>query len=139
MKNFLKLIGISLFGGVVLLLVLKNIMNFTGNNAYVLLFNFDYIPLIKDLKPIWLFGYIFHFFTCIVSVIALFYVLQIWNWEEKIWPYILIYTIGGGSLFFLTALSKQPPAANDLMAWVYWTLAHAVFGWAVGSLIKRTM
>lgn len=137
MKHVLKLTTIGLFSGIILILILKIVMIFTGNTAYVLLFNFDYIPLVKDLTPVWLFGYVFHFLTCIVSVIALYYILKTWNWQRNIFPYILVYTMGGGVLFFLTSFSEQPPAANDVMAWIYWTFAHAVFGYVVGASIKK--
>lgn len=137
MKNVLKLTIIGLFAGFVLALALKIVIAITGNTAYVLLFNFDYIPVVKNLKPVWLFGYVFHYLTCIISVIALFYILKTWSWQKAIFPYILVYTIGGGALFFLTALSDQPPAVNDVMAWVYWTMAHALFGYVVGILVKK--
>ena len=135
--KLLKLTVIGMIAGFVLMLILKIVMFLTGNTAYVLLFNFDYIPVVSDLRPVWLFGQIFHYLTCIISVIALFYILKTWNKQHVIWFYILVYAIGGGALFFLTALSEQPPAANDIMAWVYWTFAHALFGYAVGALVKK--
>ncbi|GGW60975.1 hypothetical protein DFQ11_102609 [Winogradskyella epiphytica] len=137
MKQLLKLISIGLIAGIVLMLILKIVILLTGNTAYILLFNFDYIPILNALRPEWLFGYVFHFITCIVSVVALYHILKSFKLEERIRPYILVYTIGGGALFFLTALSDQPPAVNDLMAWVYWTFAHAVYGYVVGYLIKK--
>ena len=137
MKDFSKLTGIGLFAGTILILILKIVQELTGNTAYVLLFNFEYIPLIKDLEPVWLFGYIFHFITCTISVIALYFILKLKAWQSKILPYILVYTIGGGALFFLTALSNKPPEANDFMAWFYWTLGHSIFGYAVGVSIKK--
>ena len=139
MKKLLKLISIGIVAGIVLILILKVVLMLTGNTAYILLFNFDYVPILNALKPIWLFGYVFHFVTCIVSVIALFYILKNWNLEKKIWLYMLVYSVGGGALFFLTALSNQPPAANDFMAWTYWTFAHAVYGYVVGVLVKKWM
>jgi len=137
MKQFLKLSAISIIAGIVLILVLRVVLAFTGNTAYVLLFNFDYIPIIKDLKPVGFFGNLFHFVTCLVSVLALFAILKTWKIQYKLWPYILVYSVGGGALFFLTVLSEQPPASNDVMAWVYWTFAHAVFGYMVGDLIRK--
>ena len=121
------------------MLVLKIVLLFTGNTAYILLFNFDYIPVLNALEPVWLFGYIFHFVTCIVSVIALYYILKNWKIQKTIWPYVIVYSAGGGALFFLTALSEQPPASNDTVAWMYWTLAHAIFGYAVAALVKKWM
>lgn len=137
MKQLLKLTSIGLIAGFVLMMVLKLVMEFTNNTAYILLFNFDYIPIVKDLEPVWLFGQLFHYLTCIVSVIALFFILKTWTLQNTIWPYILVYSVGGGGLFFLTALSEQPPAANDVMAWIYWTIAHAIFGYVVGIMVKK--
>lgn len=137
MKQLLKLTTIGFIGGIVLILVLRIVLSLTGNPAYYLLFNFDYIPVLNKLRPIWLFGNIFHFLTCIISVIALYYILKPRGWHKLIFPYIVVYTVGGGGLFFLTALSEQPPAANDVMAWIYWTFDHAIFGYVAGALIKR--
>ena len=139
MKQFLKLTAIGIIAGEALILLLYFVLVLTGNTAYFLLFNFDYIPVINELRPVWLFGYVFHFLTCIISVLALYYILKLKGWEKLIAPYILVYSIGGGGLFFLTALSDQPPAADDLMAWIYWTLGHAGYGYVVGALVKRWM
>lgn len=76
MKQLMKLAIIAFIAGIVLMLFLKVIMILTGNTAYILLFNFDYIPVINDLRPIWLFGNVFHFLTCILSVVVLYYLLK---------------------------------------------------------------
>lgn len=137
MKAILKLTTIGLFAGLVLMLVLKLVMTLTGNTAYVLLFNFDYIPILNELKPVWLFGYLFHFLTCIFSAIGLFYILKTWKMQYVVWPYIVVYSLGGGALFFLTGLSPQPPASNDVWAWIFWTIGHAVFGYVIGLCVKK--
>lgn len=136
MKTVLSLGVIGAVAGLVLMAVLKLVLLLTGNTAYHLLFNFDYVPWINALKPVWLFGYVFHFVTCIISVIALYYILKIWGFQQKIAPYIVVYTLGGGALYFLTGLSPQLPEVNDTMAWVYWTVAHGVFGISVGGLVR---
>lgn len=137
MNKAIKLFSISILGGIILMVVLKIVMLLTGNTAYILLFNFDYVPLLKDLRPVWFFGYLFHFVTCTVSVFALFYILSATKYQKKIWPYVTVYTLGGGALFFLTALSPQPPAPTDLMAWIFWTLGHGIFGYTIGLSISK--
>ncbi|MBY0223226.1 hypothetical protein ABZ756_14555 [Mammaliicoccus sciuri] len=137
MRQFGKLIIIGTIAGIALALFLKVIQILIGNQAYVLLFNFDYVPVIQDWEPQLLVGYLFHFITCIVSAVALFYLLRIIQREYLISPYVLVYTVGGGILFSLTGLSEQPPAITDGAAWFYWTAAHAVFGLIVGGLIKN--
>lgn len=136
MKALTNLFTIGFIAGIVLLLFLKMVMLTTGNPAYFLLLNFDYVPVLKDLKPVWLMGYIFHFATCIISVIGLYVILKSFNKENFISLYVAFYTIGGGALFFLTALSDQPPASNDFYAWFFWTLAHLIYGYVVGVLIR---
>lgn len=136
-NTFAMLIIIGFVAGIVLIIPLKIVLLATGNTAYVLLFNFDYIPVINKLRPIWLFGYLFHFVTCIVSVVSLFYILRTWRLHRAVLPYVLVYTLGGGALFFLTALSDLPPSYTDFMAWLYWTIAHGIFGLTVGILVRR--
>ena len=136
LPTLFKLIVVGIISGVMLIIPLKLVYEVTGNTAYVLLFNFDYLPVLNKLKPVWLFGYIFHFVTCICSVIGLYYILKVRNLQYSIVRYILVYSIGGGALFFLTCLSNQPPAGDDTLAWFYWTGAHAIFGYTVGAIIK---
>jgi hypothetical protein len=132
----IQLILVGIIAGIILIIPLKIVYEVTGNTAYVLLFNFDYIPVLNKLKPVWLFGYIFHFVTCICSVIGLYYILKAWSLQYSLISYILVYTMGGGALFFLTCLSNQPPEGDDALAWLYWTSAHALFGCAVGFMIR---
>lgn len=139
LRTILKLSFIGFIAGVILILPLKILYILTGNTAYILLFNFDYIPVLNELKPVWLFGYIFHFVTCICSVIGLFYILKFLNRQFSVFYYVAVYTVGGGALFFLTCLSEQPPAGNDFTAWLSWTLAHAIFDFAVGILVKKIL
>lgn len=136
MKQFSRLVLIGVIAGIVLAISLKIVQVITGNQAYVLLFNFDYIPIIQDWEPQLAVGYLFHFITCIASAVVLFYLLRLIGSQYRILPYVLVYTIGGGILYSLTGLSEQPPELTDGMAWFYWTAAHALFGIIVGSLIK---
>ena len=96
-----KLIVVGIISAVILIIPLQIVYEVTGNTAYVLLFNFDYIPVLNKLKPVWLFGYIFHFVTCICSVIGLYYILKVRNLQYSVFSYSLVYSIGGGALFFL--------------------------------------
>lgn len=131
-----KLITIGTVAGAILAGIMQAIHWLTGNEAYLLLYNADYIPVLKNFDHFAAFGLVFHFTFCITSVVALFYILELFQQEYRIAPYILIYTCGAAILFFLTLFTEQPPAATDALAWVYWTAAHAVYGVTVGILIK---
>lgn len=137
MKQFLQLVGIGIAGGAVLAIIMQVIYSLTGNQANNMLYNVDYFPVIHVLNDTAWFGMVFHLVFCIVSVFGLFYVLKFIGWHYKMWPYIVVYTAGSGVLYFLTLLTDEPPAANDFMAWFYWTASHLVFSIVVAFMIIR--
>lgn len=132
-----KLSIIGIIAGILLAGCMKLIFLLTGNEAYQLLYNVDYIPLIKIYNDTAYFGVLFHYTFCIVSVIGLYYLLKFFRLHHKSWPYILVYTIGASVLFFLTLLTNQPPAANQFMSWFYWMASHLLYGITVGWLVKK--
>lgn len=136
MITLLKLIIIGFVAGAILAAVGKIIRITTGNKAEVLLYNMDYMPVIKRWSDKWITGIIFHYTTCIVSAVVLFYILIPFSWELNIWPYVLVYTAGSAALYFLSLLTDKPPASDSFSSWFYWTFSHAIFGFAVGFLIK---
>ncbi len=113
--TFFKLTLIEIAAGVILIIPLKILYKLTGNTAYILLFNFDYVPVLNQLRPIWLFGYIFHFTTCICSVIGLYYILKYLKKQLSLFDYIAVYTVGGRSTIFFTCLSVKPPEMISLL------------------------
>lgn len=135
MVTFLSLVIIGFIAGIILALIMKIICTNTGNKADVLLYNMDYMPVLKKWSDRWITGVVFHYVTCIASVVVLFYILNFFNLEVHIWPYIFVFTIGGGCLYFLSTLTSTPPAYNDVAAWFYWTLGHGIFGLVAGLLI----
>lgn len=137
MKQLLKLIFIGMFAGLILAGILILLHLWTNNPAYILLFNVDYIPLLKDLGPKPMIGIIFHFTFCIISVVGLFYILKMINQERQVLFYVIVYTSGSAILYFLTVLSTRPPFVTDLSAWIYWTIAHAIYGLIVGLFVKN--
>lgn len=137
MRKFLRLIGIGITSGIILAVLMQLVFALTGNEAYILLYNVDYFPLIHIFKGSASFGFAFHLVFCIASVVSLFYVLTFFEWQYSIWPYVAVYTAGSGALYFLTMLTEKPPAADDEMAWFFWTASHFVFSIAVGLMINR--
>jgi hypothetical protein len=136
MRNLLKLVAIGIIAGIVLAGFLKTIHLLTGNQAYILLFNMDYIPLLKMLPPLTINALIFHFLFCIISVVTLFHILKTVHLERHVSPYLIVYTGGAAMLFFLTALTEKPPDTTDVLAWFYWTIGHGIYSLTVGYLIK---
>ncbi|MDY0394521.1 hypothetical protein ACFSMW_07940 [Virgibacillus halophilus] len=136
MKQAVKLILIGLAAGAILAVFLKIIQTTTGNQAYDLLFETDYVPVLKQWHEVPGVGIAFHFLTCIMSVAVLFLLLKPFHLERRFLPYVLVYTIGGAFLYPLTALSARTPELADVAAWGLWTLGHALFSVTVGLLIK---
>lgn len=135
MKRIGKLIVIGILAGALLAGLLKLVYVATGNKAYTLLYNVDYIPILNRWESYPIVGITFHFVFCIASVVGLYFILRFVHLEKRILPYFLTYTAGSGILYFLTALSEKPPAANDMEAWIYWTLSHAAYSILVAELI----
>lgn len=136
MITFLSLILIGFISGTVLSLVMKVIRVITGSKADILLYNMDYMPVLRKWSNRWITGVIFHYVTCIGSFTVLFYLLIPLNFEFNIWPYVFVFTVGGGILYFLSTLTSTPPAYNDFEAWFYWTLGHGIFGLTGGLIIS---
>lgn len=136
MVTFLKLIIIGVASGLILAAVMKIIRKTTGNKAYILLYNMDYMPVIKRWSDKWITGVAFHFATCICSAVVLYHLLVPFGLELAVWPYIFVFTMGGGILYFLSALTEKPPSHNDFAAWFNWTFSHGIFGMSIGYLIS---
>ncbi|GAA3713918.1 hypothetical protein GCM10022378_00910 [Salinicoccus jeotgali] len=135
MITFLKLVLIGFISGVLLAAIMKTVRKVTGNKADILLYNMDYIPVLKQWSDKSITGILFHYATCISSAVVLYYILLPLGLESLVWPYVVVFTAGGGALYFLSALTETPPSKDDAAAWFYWTLGHAIFGFAVGGLI----
>ncbi|GKV54136.1 hypothetical protein NCCP2222_00830 [Sporosarcina sp. NCCP-2222] len=135
MKVISRLVIIGILAGVLLAGLLQLVYVATGNKAYTLLYNVDYIPILSKWESYPIIGISFHFVFCIASVVGLYFILSLVQLEKRILPYFLTYTAGSGILYFLTALSDKPPAANDAEAWLYWTLSHAAYSILVAELV----
>src|SRR5690625_459864 len=136
MKSFIKLIFTGLLGGTTLAGFLILVYIFPGHEAYYLLFNVDYLPVLKDLQPVSFFVISFHYIFSLVSIILLFYILKMMGWERRQLFYMVIYTGGSAVLFSLTAFSEAAPALTDLAGWSYWTFGHFIYSVVVGFMIK---
>lgn len=135
METFLLLILIGAVSGVVLAAIMKLVRIATGNKAEILLYNMDYIPVLKQWAHLRITGLIFHYLTCISSAVVLYYLLIPFQLEFAIWPYIFVFSLGGGILYFLSALTRTPPKHDDWISWFNWTACHSIFGFTVGVLI----
>lgn len=132
-----KLMGIGMVSGSLLAFFLKLIQLLTANRAYHLLFDVSYIPLLKKLKPVWLSGGIFHFGTCMGSIIVLYEVLSLFRMEKSIFSYLIVIGTGSAILFILTFFANDTPGITDFSAWIYWVLGHLLFALVTAILIQK--
>lgn len=137
MNRLVSFMMIGVIAGTILAGFLKVIQMLTGIQAYSLLFNMDYIPLLRRVDTVFGMGYLFHYTFCVVSVLGLYFILGIFQLEKNMIGYIVVYTIGSAVLYTLTGLSEKPPSISDYLAWSYWSFGHALFGIAVGFLIRK--
>lgn len=68
----IKLMVIGIIAGIILIIPLKVLYELTGNTAYILLFNFDYVPVLNQLRPVWFFGYIYIILSPVSVVSSVF-------------------------------------------------------------------
>lgn len=133
----IKLIAIGLTAGAVLAESLRFIHTISDIDAYNLLFNFDYIPVIgiHSNTSGWS-GMTFHYFTCVSSVLVSYHFFKIFKLEKKALPYVGLFFIGSAMLYFLTGLSPEPPVWNDWLAFSFFGLAHLLYAIIVVKLIR---
>lgn len=137
MNGVVKLALIGIGAGTVLAAVLILMYLLTGNTAFYLLFNVDYIPLLKNLQPRIVVEIMFHYVFCMASVVILYYLLRFVQLENRVIIYMIVYTGGSAILFYLTTFFSHKPFSTDVLAWIYWTVGHAIYSVIVGLSIKR--
>lgn len=139
MRNSILWSLIGMISGIVLALFLKIPQYFWDVHAYNLLFEVSYIPYINQLRPQWLIRGVFHFSTCIFSLIILYHILKYFKKETYLLAYILIIGIGSTLLYFLTLFPDNTPPITDYTAWFFWTTGHILFSLTGWYLIQKWM
>lgn len=125
-KIFRITIG-GIISGIMLIAVLYLFKFLHTSRAYDLLFNFEYIPIVGAYNDNALLGILFHFGTCIVSTIVLYYIVKAFHVELSLLSYIFPITIGSAVLYFLSAFTTEAPSPFDLISWGMWVLAHLIY------------
>lgn len=137
MKRIALWMLIGSISGIVLALFMKVPQLIWGDKAYNLLFDVSYVPILKEINPVWLARGIFHFTTCILSLSILYRILCLFNRERSLTFYAVVIGVGSSILFFLTLLAENTPAITDYEAWAFWTIGHILFSWTGWYLIQK--
>lgn len=93
MGTFLKLVVIGAISGGILAAVMKVICRITGNKADILLYNMDYIPILKQWSDKKITGILFHYGTCIASAVVLYYLGSFHSDGRWIYGHISLYLL----------------------------------------------
>lgn len=134
-KVYIRLLCIGIVSGIILAVILGVVQYFTGKQLYTLLVNMDYIPLLNKLPVHPVIGFIFHLVFAIVAILLLYTLLKLLDLHTNILMYIVGNTVGGAVFYSLTYFSSLSPPITDMIAWLYWIVAHTIFGFTVGLLI----
>lgn len=137
MKKLSILTIIGVIAGAFLAVFLRLMQQLTGSQAYILLFNVEYIPILNALYPVSLIQAVFHFGTCAGSTIFLYYFFRLFRLEKKMYAYVAVIFLTSGLLYFLTLLSPYTPPITDLFSWVYWITGHTIYSVVIGASIKK--
>lgn len=127
MNKIFRITIVGIISGIMLIAVLYLFKFLHTSRAYDLLFNFEYIPIVGAYNDNALLGILFHFGTCIVSTIVLYYIVKAFHVELSLLSYILPITIGSAVLYFLSAFTTEAPSPFDLISWGMWVLAHLIY------------
>lgn len=136
-KKIGTLMIIGFVSGIVLALFMKLVEILTESKAYRLLFDVSYIPGLKNMHSVWLAEGIFHFSTCMGSIVVLYEILRLKNWQKNLWAYVIPVSLGSAALFTLTLLAENTPALTDYVSWLYWVIGHFFFSLTAVFLIKK--
>lgn len=140
-ENSWRSIWIGTVSGALLAILLKAAEALTGKKVYTLLLNVDYIPLLKDYQFTELTEVGFHL---LISIIICGIIIRVFTSSggtvrRQIIVLSLFANVFIGMMLYPTVLlSDRTPAFTDAAALFLWLAGHAVYGWTVGFLVKRT-
>src|SRR5699024_12362593 len=98
--RFLQLTLISLIASIGLAASMYGIYQWTGNEAYRLLYNADYIPILRQFEHLKYFGFTFHIVFCFICVFGVFYVLHFFGRQCVVLHYVIVYSGVSSVLYF---------------------------------------
>lgn len=136
-KRVFQFILIGLISGLILAVFLKFLEIWTGSLAYRLLFEVNYVPVFNRIYPRYVAEIIFHFSTCIFSIVILYNILKLKNWEKSVTAYLIPIGIGSSALFLLTLWAHHTPEITDYKSWVFWIIGHVLFALSAVTMIKK--
>lgn len=136
MNKIFRITIVSFISGIMLIAVLYLFKFLHTSRAYDLLFNFEYIPIIGAYNGNMALGLLFHFGTCIISTIVLYYIVKAFHVELSLLSYVLPITIGSAVLYFLSGFTSEAPSPFDLTSWGMWVFAHLIYSMMIAYGMK---
>ncbi|WP_423410561.1 hypothetical protein AABM38_11800 [Heyndrickxia sp. MSNUG] len=130
----------GIISGVILGLILKLVEYMTNLKVYTLLLNVDYFPVLKkfEIPEAGEFG--IHLFISIILAILVQNYMRKKAWGTKRTKHFtVILSIAVGVLLYpTTMLSERTPEITSTYAFLFWICAHALYGWVLATMLKKT-
>lgn len=136
MRELVKLSGIGIITGTIFGLILKLVEHLTGKKVYTLLLNIDYIPIMQDFNLNELLDFSLHLIVSIGVAIVLYYAFRLTGWHQMSTPYVIANVIIATGLYLTTSFSNRTPDVTDFLAFFYWVIGHAIYGFMLGLMMR---
>jgi len=141
--NFAQIFKAGVAGvisGVILGLVLKLVEYITNLKVYILLLNVDYVPVLKNFEITEAGEFGIHLVISILLAITvqIYLLKKAWGIKRKK-KFTVILSIAVAVLLYpTTILSERTPEITSTYAFLFWISAHALYGWTLGTMLKKT-
>lgn len=129
----------GLISGVILGFVLNIIEYITNLKVYTLLLNVDYVPVLKNYEIPEAGEFGIHLVISIILAILLQIFMQKKAWKSnRKKKFTIILSIAIGVLLYpTTMLSERTPEITSTYAFLFWISSHALYGWILGTMLKK--
>ncbi len=133
----IKIVAAGLGSGLLMAGFLRMIESWTGIKVYTLLLNVDYVPLVKSVTGNEWVELALHMVVAVAVswFMYQFVVRKIGSQTKATLAVTALSLLIGVALYPSTTLSERTPAIADGEAWLWWLLAHLVYGWALAFLL----
>ncbi|MEH7886881.1 hypothetical protein V7654_21490 [Bacillus sp. JJ1609] len=140
--NFAQIVKAGMAGiisGVILGLILKIVEYITNLKVYLLLLNVEYVPVLKNYEIPEAGEFGIHLVISILLAISIqaYMLKKAWGIKRKERFTVFLSIAVGVLLYPTTMLSERTPEITSIYAFLFWISAHALYGWILGTMLKK--
>lgn len=125
--------------GLFLGLSLKFVEYLTHLKVYTLLLNVDYVPVLKnyEIGEVGEFGLHLLISILLAILVHIYLLKKDWGLKRKKKYVIMISIAVGVFLYPTTMLSERTPEITSTSAFLFWIIAHALYGWVLALMLTK--